>query len=312
MINTNIHLAILGFGTECSKKNGAIASTIGKLSAQNNISLVAGNVTSTFEYAFKAAKDFLVQKICVIEKHKQIVSNNYADEVIRTKDTHEKHKQIAQIADAAVLIGGGAGSQLLVKYFLKNKKTVVAIEGSGGLADSKLPPQVLYAKNAREAFKILNSIKKECILDSSLNNMKLSYDHFGLCGFKSTKEKIDNTCINKDTFAKQFSRYLKSNLKTFSGKLHLKGTDFQKKVWLALLDIPFGTTISYGELAEKLGDKKASRAVGHAAGQNPIWIIIPCHRLVGKGGDLTGYAGGLEMKMRLLDLENHQTELNLF
>lgn len=312
MINTNIHLAILGFGTECSKKNAALAASIGKMAAKNDISLVAGNVTSTFGYAFKAAQDYKVNTICIIEKHKKVGKDHDANEVFRTKDTYHKHKQIAQIADAAVLIGGGAGSQLLLKYFIKNKKTVIAIKGSGGIADADLPPEVLIAANAREAFLLLNSIKEQCSFKTDFGIIQLVYDHFALCKINLAENEEKNSCNPGQGFARQFQKYLASDLKEFEGKVHLKGTDFQKKVWYALLDIPYGKTMAYGDLAEQIGDKKASRAVGHAAGQNPIWVIIPCHRLLGKSGALTGYAGGLEMKMRLLDLENHQTELKLF
>jgi len=312
MINTDIYLAILGYGTECSKKNAAIAKSIGKMAAKNDISLVAGNVSSTFGFAFKTSSENSGNNICVIEKHKKVGKDHDADQVIRTKDTYHKHKQIAQIADAAVLIGGGAGSQLLLKYFLKNNKTVIAIKGSGGLADTDLPKQVLIANNAREAFQLLNSIKTQCSFKTELGNIQLHYDHFALIAVHLTEKESEINCHSKYDFVQQFQQYLKNNLREFDGKVHLKGTNFQKRVWKALLDIPYGNTLAYGELAEQLGDKKASRAVGHAAGQNPIWVIIPCHRLVGKSGSLTGYAGGLEMKMRLLDLEKQQTELDLF
>jgi len=80
-------------------------------------------------------------------------------------------------------------------------------------------------------------------------------------------------------------------------------------VWAELCSIPYGHTISYGELAEKVGDTKASRAVGLANAKNPIWMIVPCHRVLSKEGDLTGYAGGLKLKQQLLDLESHQMRL---
>ncbi|NOR87752.1 MAG: methylated-DNA--[protein]-cysteine S-methyltransferase [Bacteroidales bacterium] len=312
MINTDIHLAILGYGKECTKKNASIATSIGKLAGKQGVSLVAGNVSSTFGYAFKAAKAYHAPTICVIEKHKRTSKEHDASKIIRTKDTHYKHNQIAQIADAAVLIGGGAGSQLLLKYFIKNKKTVIAIKGSGGLADKNLPPQVLIASSAREAWSILNSINYQCSLSIPFGLLKLTYDHFALREAIITPEQSSSNCKNTHAFQQQFKEYMDANRKEFNGKVHLIGTDFQKKVWNALLKIPFGKTISYGDLAHQLGDKKAGRAVGHAAAQNPIWVIVPCHRLIGKSGDLTGYAGGLEMKMRLLDLEGRQTELNLF
>lgn len=312
MINTNIHLAVLGFGKECSNKNATLATSVGKMAGKQGISLVAGNVTATFEHAFLAAKEFEISTICVIEKHKKVGKNHYASEVYRTKDTYEKHTQIAQMADAAILIGGGPGSQMLINYFIKNKKTVVAIKGSGGLADAVLPPQVLLASNVREAFQILNSIKFQCKLKTDLGFIELSYDHFALREVKISNTESAKNCDRKSVFVQQFQEYFRGDRKEFEGKLHLVGTDFQLKVWHALLDIPFGKTLEYGELATQLGDKNAQRAVGHAAGQNPIWVIVPCHRLIGKDGSLTGYAGGLEMKMRLLDLENQQTELKLF
>ena len=90
--------------------------------------------------------------------------------------------------------------------------------------------------------------------------------------------------------------------------LKLHGTPFQKEVWNALLDIPYGTTITYGELASNIGKESASRAVGAAVGRNPISILIPCHRVVGRNQSLTGYAGGIERKKYLLKLENIGTE----
>ncbi len=96
----------------------------------------------------------------------------------------------------------------------------------------------------------------------------------------------------------------------FSGKnphfnLHLKlhGTDFQKKVWMACAKIPYGETRSYGDIAKMIGNPKAVRAVGTALGKNPIPIVIPCHRVIGNNGNLTGFAGGLDVKKALLDLE---------
>jgi methylated-DNA-[protein]-cysteine S-methyltransferase len=85
------------------------------------------------------------------------------------------------------------------------------------------------------------------------------------------------------------------------------GTEFQRKVWAALRDIPYGTTISYAELARRIDKPTAFRAVGLANGRNPISIIVPCHRVVGSGGSLTGYGGGLDRKRLLLDLENKAT-----
>lgn len=101
----------------------------------------------------------------------------------------------------------------------------------------------------------------------------------------------------------QLNEYFTGTRKVFDVPLELEGTDFQKKVWDELQKIPYGKTISYKTLSEKLGDVKAIRAVGKANGQNPIAIIIPCHRVIGTNGNLVGYAGGLDIKEKLLHLE---------
>ncbi|HCY74326.1 MAG TPA: cysteine methyltransferase [Ignavibacteriales bacterium] len=101
----------------------------------------------------------------------------------------------------------------------------------------------------------------------------------------------------------QLKEYFAGNRKKFNVPLDIEGTDFQKKVWNELQKIPYGKTISYKSLSEKLGDVKAIRAVGKANGLNPIAIIIPCHRVIGADGSLVGYAGGLAIKEKLLHLE---------
>jgi len=102
---------------------------------------------------------------------------------------------------------------------------------------------------------------------------------------------------------RQLGEYFAGKKKSFSVALDMRGTRFQKDVWAALLAIPFGETRSYGELAKQLGNPKASRAVGAANGRNPVSIIVPCHRVIGASGKLTGFAGGLETKAHLLTLE---------
>lgn len=106
-----------------------------------------------------------------------------------------------------------------------------------------------------------------------------------------------------DLAAKQLAEYFAGIRKEFDLPLHIQGTEFQKAVWQTLLDIPYGETRSYGEIAAAIGNPKACRAVGMACNRNPIWIIIPCHRVVGHNKSLTGYEGGLPMKKWLLDLE---------
>jgi methylated-DNA-[protein]-cysteine S-methyltransferase len=101
----------------------------------------------------------------------------------------------------------------------------------------------------------------------------------------------------------QLAAYFAGELVTFDVRLRLEGTSFQQQVWAGLLEIPYGATTSYGDLATRIGNPKASRAVGLANGRNPIAIIVPCHRVIGSSGSLTGYGGGLDRKRSLLDLE---------
>jgi len=103
--------------------------------------------------------------------------------------------------------------------------------------------------------------------------------------------------------AEQIDAYFRGDLKEFSLPLDPAGTDFQRRVWFALADIAYGTTESYGDLAVRVGNPKACRAVGMANGRNPIPLVLPCHRVIGANGGLTGYGGGLELKQRLLDHE---------
>lgn len=103
---------------------------------------------------------------------------------------------------------------------------------------------------------------------------------------------------------RQLQDYFAGRRDTFALKLDFQGTEFQKKVWAALLTIPFGETRTYAQIANQIGAPKAVRAVGAANGKNPISIIAPCHRVVGSNGKLTGFAGGLAAKACLLDIEN--------
>ncbi|MER5883131.1 methylated-DNA--[protein]-cysteine S-methyltransferase [Streptomyces sp. NPDC001941] len=102
---------------------------------------------------------------------------------------------------------------------------------------------------------------------------------------------------------RQLEAYFAGELREFDLPLHLPGTDFQRRVWEELKKIPYGETRSYGELAEALGNPGASRAVGLANGKNPVSIVVPCHRVIGASGSLTGYGGGVDRKQRLLAFE---------
>lgn len=112
--------------------------------------------------------------------------------------------------------------------------------------------------------------------------------------------------------ANQLREYFNGKRRQFDLKLHPAGTDFQKRVWQALLEIPYGKTASYLQLSKKLGDVKAIRAVAAANGKNPLWIIVPCHRVIGSDGSLTGYAGGLHRKKWLLEHESPIKQQSLF
>ncbi len=112
--------------------------------------------------------------------------------------------------------------------------------------------------------------------------------------------------------ASQLNDYFEGKRTDFTFKLNPSGTDFQEKVWKGLLEIPFGKTMSYLELSKKLGDVKAIRAVASANGKNPLWIVVPCHRVIGTDGSLTGYAGGLWRKKWLLEHENPTNQQSLF
>jgi methylated-DNA-[protein]-cysteine S-methyltransferase len=110
----------------------------------------------------------------------------------------------------------------------------------------------------------------------------------------------------------QLNDYFAGKRTDFNFKLNPQGTDFQQRVWKGLLEIPYGTTMSYLELSKKLGDVKAIRAVASANGKNPLWIVVPCHRVIGTDGSLTGYAGGLWRKKWLLEHENPTNQQSLF
>ena len=130
---------------------------------------------------------------------------------------------------------------------------------------------------------------------------------------KDAQEEIiekQETVLLKEAI-KQLNEYLDGKRTLFDLPLEPKGTEFQKKVWNALKEIPFGETRSYGEIAKIIGNEKASRAVGMANNKNPIAIIVPCHRVIGANGKLVGYAGGLDLKEKLLKLESNNDKLDI-
>lgn len=121
--------------------------------------------------------------------------------------------------------------------------------------------------------------------------------------FTDCEQIVDNANEITKKCEKQLEEYFLGKRKIFEVFFELEGTEFQKKVWSEVDKIPYGKTVSYKEIAKKIGNEKAVRAVGTAIGKNPIAIIVPCHRVIGSDGKMTGYAYGIERKVRLLELE---------
>lgn len=154
-----------------------------------------------------------------------------------------------------------------------------------------------------------------CIISSPLGFTKIIGDVDGIVSIivLNSEEKItDIIPLELEDCVFQLQEYFDGKRKVFDLRLNPEGTDFQKKVWNALLEIPYGKTVSYLDLSKRLGDVKAIRAVANANGKNPIWIIIPCHRVIGSDGSLTGYAGGLNRKQWLLEHESPYKQGILF
>lgn len=149
-----------------------------------------------------------------------------------------------------------------------------------------------------------------CICDWRYRKMRQQIDKRILEGLKA--EYLEGTSEVIEECKKQLDEYFKRERQVFDLPLLLVGTDFQKRVWEKLIEIPFGKTNSYLGLSKDLGDEKAIRAVATANGANAISIIIPCHRIIGSDGKLVGYAGGLPAKQKLLELEEALAQYSLF
>lgn len=154
-----------------------------------------------------------------------------------------------------------------------------------------------------------------CIINTPLGFTQISGDDDGIASvivLNSEENETDIIPVELEDCARQLREYFEGIRTQFDLKLNPEGTEFQKKVWEQLQTIPYGKTISYLELSQQLGDVKAIRAVANANGKNPLWIIVPCHRVIGSNGSLTGYAGGLQRKQWLLEHESPYKQQSLF
>ncbi len=154
-----------------------------------------------------------------------------------------------------------------------------------------------------------------CVVESPLGFTKIVGTEDGISSISilNSEEKItDIIPLELEDCVHQLHDYFEGKRTQFDIKLNPEGTDFQKKVWNELQTIPYGKTCSYLELSQQLGDIKAIRAVANANGRNPLWIVIPCHRVIGSDGSLTGYAGGLHRKQWLLEHESPYKQQRLF
>lgn len=152
------------------------------------------------------------------------------------------------------------------------------------------------------------------IISSPLGNIRISSREGCLSELKFTEEETDGEILDQVLLSakQQLEEYFAGERTTFDMPIGLGGTDFQRKVWLTMNQVPLGQTTTYLKIAQKLGNPGAIRAVGAAIGANPILVILPCHRVLGSDGDLTGYAGGLDKKKALLELEGHAFQGSLF
>ena len=152
------------------------------------------------------------------------------------------------------------------------------------------------------------------VIPSPFGNILLESREGCLSRLQFTEEQTDGEILDQVLLSakEQLEEYFTGKRKNFDMPIGLGGTDFQRKVWMEVAKIPFGQTTTYMKLSQKLGNPAAIRAVGAAIGANPILVILPCHRILGSDGSLTGYAGGLERKKALLELEGHAFQGSLF
>lgn len=180
----------------------------------------------------------------------------------------------------------GTGKDIFHKAMPENNPTIVNIAH----IDTDLGPMVAIATDRGICMFEFADYK---LIDLELRQLREQ--------FKVSFAQADNPHF--ETLRKQMGEYFKGERKEFDIPLDLVGTEFQKAVWLSLLQIPYGCTTTYGKQAELIGKPSSVRAVANANGKNKISIILPCHRVIGSDGSLTGYGGGIERKKKLLDFE---------
>jgi methylated-DNA-[protein]-cysteine S-methyltransferase len=152
------------------------------------------------------------------------------------------------------------------------------------------------------------------VISSAYGNILLESQEGCLSRLQFTDRDPDGEILDQVLLStrQQLEEYFEGKRKNFDMPIGLGGTDFQRKVWMEVASIPFGQTTTYMKISQKLGNPAAIRAVGAAIGANPILVVLPCHRVLGSDGNLTGYAGGLDRKKALLELEGHAFQGSLF
>ncbi len=175
-----------------------------------------------------------------------------------------------------------------------------------------MPSAITHQKTFSAKSHVGRDATSYCVMQSPVGRLLLAGDAHALTylSFQDGRHPINpdpQWTYSETPFQQpiqQLKEYFSGKRKTFTIKLASKGTPFQQEVWQALLSIPYGQTLSYGQIAQAIGKPKAVRAVGAANGQNPVSIIVPCHRVIGSNGKLVGYGGGLSIKEALLTHEN--------
>lgn len=186
---------------------------------------------------------------------------------------------------------------------LKGMNNLIEIKDSIGMNDFKGMNRIniQYYKTSIGEMILGSFNNKLCLMDFRYRRMRSSIDRRIKKGLEAEFTEQDDEVLREAR--RQLDEYLKGKRIVFDIPVLMVGTDFQREVWKALMQVPYGKTATYSELAEKINAKESVRAVAGANGANAIAIIIPCHRIIGSNGDLTGYGGGIAVKKRLLNME---------